>query len=228
MVLNSFWKEITTLFSGGIVATGLLYFVIKKYIDHIFQTEFEKYKFNYQRKIHDFGLYSNKRHEIYPELYKQIRRCASEYLQTDKTLKRYNIPDFSDYSVEDVEISIRDRVNEEKVNELLVLFAENKQDGIKEIERQIKYSQLLKQKRLNLDTHDYFLINELYLTKEVGELWEKIFNRIHVLTESYIFDWIYDKPMSFNGSDLGEISDNLDALLEIFKEELSIGDYSSQ
>jgi hypothetical protein len=37
----------------------------------------EEKKLDFQRKIHDFSLYSNKRHEIYPEIYKKFKKSTN-------------------------------------------------------------------------------------------------------------------------------------------------------
>ncbi|MEC1550161.1 hypothetical protein P9D77_17915 [Bacillus rugosus] len=67
------------LLSGGII-TGIAIFLIKTYVKNLFNRNIESYKveltkslkdveFDYQRKLEDFSLYTQKRHQIYAEIY---------------------------------------------------------------------------------------------------------------------------------------------------------------
>lgn len=74
------------------IVTAILSFILKEYlsnkIDSYFQTKLvsfqhqldlstEAEKFNYQRKIQDFNLYTNKKHEKYIELYEIVLEVKS-------------------------------------------------------------------------------------------------------------------------------------------------------
>lgn len=76
------------LLSGGIV-TGVAIFLIKTYVKNLFNRNIESYKveltkslkdveFDYQRKFEDFSLYTQKRHQIYAEIYRLIQQASSE------------------------------------------------------------------------------------------------------------------------------------------------------
>lgn len=78
---------ISLLTSSGV--TVIFNFIIKGGISHFYNRKLENFKtdlsllvekkkLDFQRKIHDFSLYSNKRHEIYPEIYKNTLKAKNE------------------------------------------------------------------------------------------------------------------------------------------------------
>lgn len=95
------------------VVTTILVFVLKRYlsnkVDHYFQEKItlfkhqldlsiEAEKFNYQRKIQDFSLYTVKKHEKYVSLYELLldaesRICGFYGIKSVPTYQEYNEKD---------------------------------------------------------------------------------------------------------------------------------------
>ncbi|MEM5598395.1 hypothetical protein AAHB53_22535 [Niallia circulans] len=80
------WK---TILISIISSSGVALFAVKGGISHFYNRRLESFrneltllteekKLDFQRKIHDFSLYSNKRHELYPEIYKNLLKAKKE------------------------------------------------------------------------------------------------------------------------------------------------------
>lgn len=78
-----------TILASIISSSGVVLYAVKGGISHFYNRRLESYrnelnllaeeeKLNFQRKIHDFSLYSNKRHELYPEIYKNLLKAKKE------------------------------------------------------------------------------------------------------------------------------------------------------
>lgn len=80
-------------FIGSVFTSSGLTLIINTFfkggINHFYRRKLEKFradltvlteekKLDFQRKIHDFSLYSNKKHEIYPEIYKNLLKAKNE------------------------------------------------------------------------------------------------------------------------------------------------------
>ncbi|AIE59098.1 hypothetical protein [Bacillus methanolicus] len=105
---------ITSILTSGIV-TLIINSIIKGGISHYFNKKLKRFetdlnvmseekKLDFQRKLHDFGLYSGKRHEIYPMLYKYLIEASNavsyafsirKYI-SDKTLNEKSLLLFKD------------------------------------------------------------------------------------------------------------------------------------
>ncbi|MCL7871049.1 MULTISPECIES: hypothetical protein [Bacillus] len=92
-VLDFIKQPIVTSIITSSIVTLIVQTLIKEFFANSFRKSFEKYKeqltihaenrkLDFDRKLHDFSLYSNRRHEIYPEIYKRI-------FEINKTLQTY-------------------------------------------------------------------------------------------------------------------------------------------
>ncbi len=83
------WDTVVISILTSSVVTLIINTFIRGGIKHLYDRKLESYrtdltliaeekKLDFQRKIHDFSLYSNKRHELYPEIYKNLIKAKKE------------------------------------------------------------------------------------------------------------------------------------------------------
>ncbi|MGG6362240.1 hypothetical protein ACQ5SI_23925 [Peribacillus frigoritolerans] len=99
IVVSILTSSIVTLTISTFVKGGIGNFYNKKLarFNSDLNLVLEEKKLDFQRKIYDFGLYSTKRHEIYPEIYKKLIKSTNSisYLISILELKK-NIPNIDE------------------------------------------------------------------------------------------------------------------------------------
>ncbi|ANC77191.1 hypothetical protein ABE65_010405 [Fictibacillus phosphorivorans] len=220
------------------VLSGVLLFsiraLIKSKINSYFSTALENHKhdlsliaehtrFDYQRKIHDFGLYSSKRHEYYPELYGLIlrmhRNIRSFYFHSTVPtglLLSKNV--FTDYLS-------KFKISAERIDLILHLW-EKGPDSLEEIKKQIKDAKLLEIfEEVNI-ANDYCFNYDLFFSERVSNLLEEIFLNVYRLMEI-----IKKEQDDYTEEDGQYIHSNYEKLIElknVIKDELSKGHYDNK
>ncbi|WP_378210022.1 hypothetical protein [Anoxybacteroides rupiense] len=224
---------ITSGLTSGIV-TLILNSLIKGSISHHFNKKLKRFetdlnmmseekKLDFQRKLHDFGLYSSKRHEIYPMLYKYLIE-ASYAVRYPLVIKKY----------------APDKTLDEKS---LLLFKDQESyesllnEGLTNQEMKLSQEAAVSAEK----AFDFFRESELFLSEKVAEQGEKIVtNLIKVAREIYLKNHL--KFLEDNGTDfeltkiqlrddsvirseIDEISIQISRLKVLMKNELGIGDY---
>jgi hypothetical protein len=122
--------EIWTWIKGSITLAGIgtiLVFTLRTYIKSQTKNFFDKnikdhkheltkslkeVEFDYQRKIHDFTLYTQKRHDIYAELYEKLFRTISEVKFSTSKMRAYPIPGASSMDYDLLKTKAYSRTNE--------------------------------------------------------------------------------------------------------------------
>jgi hypothetical protein len=225
------WKTIiTSVLTSGIV-TVMIHSFIKGGISHHYNKKLKRFetdlnvmaeekKLDFQRKLHDFGLYSSKRHEIYPMLYKYLIE-ASDAASYALTEKKY-APDRKFF--EKVLLLLKNQKDcEDKEENSEELFA------VREIE-------LVKEAALSAEkAFDFFRESELFLSENVAMQCGKI-----VIDLMEVSRDMHSKILIEHGMDFGlkkprddstlknkirEINTQISRLKTLMKNELGIGDY---
>lgn len=244
-----FQTVITTVVTSGIVS-GLVALGMQTYlkgtINHHFSKRIEAFKeqitvqaeqrkMDFDRKIHDFSLYSTKRHEIYPELFQQLHKLHYDLKLVQDIAN--NCRPFSNYMdvVEEFEkfgFSLSDKKNIARLNRIYEVteeFSSIRQEEIAFL--------LLAQMTVQLDERlkiakDFFLKNTIYFSDEaIGKITfflEGLYILIHSQIEFY--SKIETEFQDTNDISEQELLANLDKSVEevkyILRNELSVGDYS--
>ncbi|AUO12325.2 hypothetical protein [Priestia megaterium] len=234
-----------TVVTSGVVSSlatlGIQTF-LKQGITHHFNKELalfnaeitlqaENRKLDLDRRMHDFSIYSNKRHEAYPELFKQIHKVIANFkgiedivLISTEFIPLEDKSSFTNY-LNDLGIIFSERLTNE-IDELFKEYEEGSDlDRHLLKARHIIETHLLKEVGKKYDElQEFYIVNLLYFSDDVskesniliqglGYLIAPITVPPH-LKEKFNKDLLYD-----------EIESGLFKLKEIIKKELSIGDY---
>jgi len=191
--------------------------------------ESDKRQQDFQRKIHDFSLYSTKRHEIYPELFKKLHKLNSQLnnLESKAFLDMHMLQSKTELIIYLKEIGVD--LNERFTNQIEKIYAEY--DKHKNL--QISFQQFNHVFRLHLIAElakEYNVLNMfyseslLYLSDNVAVKIDKVIYGIAYLISP---DMRTDFPHDVDVPALKqEITDKIDELKQLLKKELAVGDYS--
>ncbi|PEZ94180.1 hypothetical protein CN374_00065 [Bacillus cereus] len=239
-IINYFSSINWATFSSSLIATsGLVYFIFKTWakekLSHEYKKKFEEYKrkldehaeyqkLDFQRKIHDFGLYSSKRHEIYPTLYKQIL-IAQSYVLRLRGLKV--VPTFEEYNEEDIRNYLESKkILKGKVNEIVGMWQEDKARAIKEVNSYMKIVEMQEAQNELSKARNQLWGDELYLSPEVSKLAQSLTRDISKLLINIEF---YEPSVREENRKLEkELEEGIIALKDEMQDELSIGNYVSE
>ncbi|ARC70979.1 hypothetical protein C2H96_08425 [Bacillus subtilis] len=226
------------LLSGGIV-TGVAIFLIKTYVKNLFNRNIESYKveltkslkdveFDYQRKFEDFSLYTQKRHQIYAEIYRLIQQASSEL--SEVILKKTVLS--KSMSMENLyKVLLEEKFGEKEIDDIIEKW---NRDPFKTIETVTKIIDHKKLEKANIAVEQaltFFKENELYISDEIAIFTQEI---LHAIKDIYGTQMAY---LQIPNSELDRtkwknyfenenfIKDKLITLKKQMKEELSIGYY---
>ena len=236
------WTEAIYFGAGG-AGTMVIIWFLKKIINHYFEgkvknhfTEMQKkLDFEYQRLIADFGMYSKKRHQIYPKLYKLGLEVENRISTVDSIAGN---PDFTDFSREDIVRYLNFlKVTEQIKTEVLAFWDANDKDSAIAVIRNYEYLRnLVNANHTLIKLKRHFGESRLYLSDDVELLLESLC--VHL--EEFIERSDKDPAMKqfqnlkrtirgaayFDNEALeGLIQKNIEDLKTIMKEELSKGYY---
>ncbi|MFC1866529.1 hypothetical protein ACFL0H_00085 [Thermodesulfobacteriota bacterium] len=189
------WLTILISFLTSAGVTSGVMALIQSRISHKYQKAIETYKhelnaineqqkFNYQRWMTDFGLFTQKKHEAYAELYKLI-------LIADGSLERLSgfqsVPSFNEYTSADMEKYLRDQhIVEGFIPQLMDGWETSRDECIRKISEYQTMIDFQKADKARNDASNYYLINSVYLSEAVEEIVTEILNLIghqHVIDE---------------------------------------------
>jgi hypothetical protein len=171
-----------------IIVGGFLKLAVNKFIDTQFNKRLETHKselqliletnkFDFQRKMSDFNLYTNKRHESYMNIYDMYLRADGEIRGL---MGLRSLPDYREFGREDLEKRLRSfNLLENVINDFLqkwdvatshtdkTQLHREINDYIKKIEPKIAKNKLSEAK-------NYYLTRRIYLSEEVCNLLESL------------------------------------------------------
>ncbi|MEC0282447.1 hypothetical protein [Terribacillus saccharophilus] len=222
---------------GGIglgVATivGLILFTVRHYIKTLIDKNKDRlmqdYKYqldkvmreaehDFQRRIHDFGLYSTKRHESYREAFRLI---SVSYLAVTKANKIQDIDEYlegkDDTALSLVTYLMKHDISDEDIKKFRDHHADIKDKRI--IARSIVTTHFTDDAAKKLrSASNYIFQNELYFSSEVEFLLYECLKDI-----SFLFKNTTDAPENF------EIESKIDDLKRAMKGEMSVGYYEEE
>ncbi len=191
----------------------------------------EQAKFDYQRKIQDFNLYTTNKHKSYIEFYEQLLK-ANGYVTSLTGL--INIPTFEEYNKNDLSTYLQKRkIPEGKINDILLMWDKDKELAKKEIFKYDHLYNINSARNALQEAHNMYWKSQLYFSDGVINKSKTIIDnlwKIQVHEEMYLQPNIAD---GFRESSIikkiqtirAELPDKLDVLIRDMKTELSIGYY---
>lgn len=177
----------------------------------------ENLRFEQNQLMTNFELYTAMRHECYPELYKLIEVSDGA---TRGLRGLSSEPTFMNVDKEDIESYLKDRkITKYDTKEILNRWDEEKSTAIiilrKTIER-IDYK--IAEEKFH-DARNYFLTMNLYLSDDVEETGNTLFDKMHFLLFKY--DPILSRAQTLGGgtyfTDEARVKDEIDSLKEELK-----------
>ena len=220
---------ITILVSTGIVG-GLVTVYFNKRLEnykHELNLITENARYNFQRKIQDFSLYTVEKHKRYIELHKLILNAHGRIFELSG---RVSSLDLKEFGKSDIEIYLEDRnLLRKKRLELLSLWdkdtSNNKETAISEINQYCRALDIGGARDELTEARNYYLKSRLYLSTtadaSIKDFLDKLSKRLGYM----------EFPDGNAGEEIrslqNEISVKLDEIVMQMKEELSIGYYES-
>ncbi|PAD35957.1 hypothetical protein [Terribacillus saccharophilus] len=209
---------ITSWIASALIGGGLVLFSLRKIIQGKVKSHFDKklvevkhdlqlvvknVEHDYQRRIHDFTLFSSKKHEVYMNVYKMVCNLEAKLqLSTEYMNKFYNLVRFSDNFVDIREYLIKEDVPELRVRELEDIYKKDKILGIKEFEKMMDFHELLKSDEIRVETYEEVVVSELYIKEEVSK---KVHEMIEI-SRKLIYYFNKEKEL-INGFGSGDLID---------------------
>ncbi|MFD2328976.1 hypothetical protein ACFSR7_06910 [Cohnella sp. GCM10020058] len=128
----------------------------------------ESLKFDLQRKIQDFNLYTIKRHETIPELFKLLLLAESNIRglfggRRSLTFEEFNKSDIEEYL-------LNRKVVRGMVEKILDLWETDKEASIDQMNSYLRVIEFSEARVSFNEAKNYFVLSELYLTDEVARL----------------------------------------------------------
>ncbi|MEH7419594.1 hypothetical protein V7266_30645 [Neobacillus drentensis] len=211
------------MYDNVIAALTLINTVVFGVLAFRFNRKLEDQKYKISRKYKDFELYTVKRHETYPELFKLI---LITYNKASGSFSKSNSLHFEGYNTEDIKYYLEEqKIPIGKINEIVQMWDQSRELAILEI---IKFEQLISVKdawQSFTDAANYLYQNELYISDEVADHCRQIFFKLQNLN----LNLKYPNPETVL-EDSRLIVETRNALFElknIMRQELSIA-YNSE
>ena len=235
------WLTILISFLTSAGVTSGVMAIIQSRISHKYQKAIEAYKhelnaineqqkFNYQRWMTDFGLFTQKKHEAYAELYRLI-------LIADGSLELLSgfrsVPSFNEYTRADMEKYLRGQhIVEGFVPQLMDGWETSRDECIRKIREYQTMIDFQKADKARNDASNYYLINSVYLSETVEEIVTEILKLIghqHVIDEHSRVEHYSDES---GRKERKEIREKKPALIRqlkaMMRKEISTGYYTEK
>ncbi|MED1221553.1 hypothetical protein [Bacillus paralicheniformis] len=233
-VKSFFANPITVSILTSSIVTIIIETVSKNLISNSFKKRLEKYKdalsqhaenrrFDIERKMHDFSLYSTKRHELYPEIFKRIfsiNKNLNTYEQKSYLSKEIikKPSDIFDY-YESIGVSISEEVAtkiDEKCNEKWSL---DQDYCLQQVSRIIKNELAVSLRKDVEEAFDFFSHNILFLSEPISSLIDKLLEKF-----AHEFDR-RESDSRLEAIDTVVIDNDIRELKKLMVSELKRGDY---
>lgn len=242
-------QEFLVLFGIPASITTLLFFILRKYfgtkIDTAFKKNIEKYKqellvatehskFDFQRKIQDFNLFTSKKHEVYGELNKLLL-IAENYItglfgfRTELSYEEFDKIDLK-------KVMENSGFPNGKINQILNTIDEgNRIEAIIMMKKFLGLKEFRDSNNALINARNYFWSSIFYFSDKVESLVKDILSKLtSLLVKQEQIDQLPEVAQETKNK-LGlesielkrEIPIILENIMEQMKEELSVGYYKN-
>ncbi|PEC65307.1 hypothetical protein [Bacillus toyonensis] len=183
-----------------------------------FQTKMEQQKAEISRISKEFELYIVKKHEHYPELYKNIELCSDkvQYLEVNQRGIGFERQiNFRKFNKEDVKKYMSDKSFTEADKELILSSWDTSRNiAIRDLELSIDKVEYNEAQDIYKAAQSFFLLHRLFFSDEVSSIAKNILDNIYVLLVNSNPDYTLSK----NGETQQQLREENEKLNEkIFK-----------
>lgn len=216
--------------------------ITKNYINNYFKSKLENHKhelqqiteeirYDYQRKIHDFSLFSSKRHEVYAHLYKLYTKANNEVKIATSPYREY--PNFKKNDSEKVEKYLLEMdINKDVVEKIKNIWGGDKEIAFKEFKNAIDFKKLITADGSRIEALTYFWSQSIYLSRDIEQSSKEINDCLKEIIHNEEYR-IIDENEGVKKSEFYKGQQKLNILIdghlrkikEYMREELSIGYY---
>jgi hypothetical protein len=182
----------------------------------------ENLKFDLQRRIQDFSLYTNKRHEKLPELFRLLLIADSKVRGLFGGRRSLT---FQEFNRVDTEKFLLDRqVPQGKIETILTTWNVDKDEAITEMNEYLRVIEFSEARKNFYEAKNFYILSELYLTEAVTELTEKFLKVLGELLNysEYPETGTHHKRFEFHA----ELDNITNQLRNAMKQELGISYYN--
>lgn len=162
------------------ITAGIEYGFQRRLEDHKHELSLaaEAARFDYQRRISDFNLYSSARHESYAELWKLIRAAHGRILE----LARPVAQEFDYFDADDVEkYLIRKGIPSGKRTEVLQVWINDRSAGVAALNAVVASSDAHEAVTAFISVNNQFVARDLYLSDPVSKATGFILGQLDML-----------------------------------------------
>ena len=219
---------ITVLTSG--FTTALILALYRHFLSRNIEAFKSNLLFDSQRKVHDFQLFTTKKHETYPKLYGLLYESTDSILNVTSWFQSY--PSFVQYSKTDLENYLgKHELLETDKNKILTLWETDKQKMQKELHTLIQNENFFEADKLRIDAYKLYSESLLYQSENVARICGEIVQKQRELLLEH--DWYRQEVEVKEKKEIREkIIEHKDTLnklrnelLETMKGELTVGYY---
>lgn len=233
-------KNIGLSILSSVIVVGILEFIIRKYcssrIDLSFAKRLERFKhdldavgeqsrFDYQRKLQDFNLYTSKRHESYVALHKLLLLAQSS---VTGLVGLRNVPTYEDCNQEDISRILDYRkVHSGKKEEILSLWITARGAAIAMMTDYLRMLELQQAEIAIAEARDCFWFSKLYISNDIAATAHELIKKLKDLKAYYNYP---EATCEFYGRveqlrhDVDDLSNHV---ISIMKKEISVGYYQT-
>lgn len=185
--------------------------------------EMEKLRHQQQRNYKDYELYTSKRHERYPEIYKSIE---ISYGAISELRGSYRDLSYENVNKQDIEEYLKSEgVTSKDLNEILLLWTDDTQNlgaiiKINAIRKRIKINTAFEKWQ---EANNILIFNELYLTEEVSIAARSLLDLLFTHLDAIELGYLQYEDFKKEQESLKQLKDKLK---KIMKSELALIPYS--
>lgn len=192
-------------------------------------TEFNK--FDLQRKLSDFNLYTVKKHDIYVELFDLFMRADGH---TGGLMGYRSVPDYKKYTAKQLEYSLEKLgFPAHDIEEFTTNWDEEKDYKFEKLKAYIQRYEISSARNIIIEAKNKFLLSRLYISTEVDEILSALSStlNLYVLDVEFLLEEnldAVDRIVIRESKDTNEkiIIESLTKLKEQMQKEISIGYYT--
>jgi hypothetical protein len=223
--MTNFW--FTLLFSP--VCSFIVYLVIRKGIDNFYSRNQERYKhslelitegakYDYQKKLSDFNLYVQKKHQIYSELYRLII-IAEGKTQSINGLKY--VPTFQGWNQDDIKkyISKMD-IPDGDAAEIIRLWKEDEKSALSKLKPYMRLTDITNARISFQEAKNYYWLSIIYLSDNISRECKILIDKIGALQINYGAPDYINNLHKENEKIKTEIEDLLKKVIDSMRNEL--------
>lgn len=241
-VINLDWKAILISIA---LSNGIGLYLIKKSIDHGLSKNLEKYKqdlkdisenkkFDYQRKLTDFNLYTTKKHESYIKLYDALSNANSSIIYLTSPLRERDSYDWCNR--EDIVDHLKKlNLPKGKTDEILETWDNDKESAKNEIRRCVTLKEELDTDNSVFALKKAYFDAQLYLSSELLKSIDHLIKNYFSLSLDAKSEYRDSLPPKERKEWRGNIKSTLEEtqksytrILDLMRIELSVGYYKSE